>query len=105
MHRDLKPHYFLTKNNDLSQIYIIDFRNTKEYINPITGIHIPFTQVNNYIGTFKFTSKNAFLGYEMSRRDDIESLGYILIYLLNGNLPWNDSNDFNCIKEKNYLFL
>ena len=100
IHRDIKPHCFLTKNNDLSQIYIIDFGNAKEYINPITGMHIPFTQGNNYIGNYKFTSKNAFLGYEMSRRDDIESLGYILIYLLNGDLPWNDSNDFNYIRDK-----
>ena len=100
IHRDIKPHCFLTKNNDLSQIYIIDFGNAKEYINPITGMHIPFTKGNNYIGNYKFTSKNAFLGYEMSRRDDIESLGYILIYLLKGYLPWNDSNEFNYIKEK-----
>ena len=99
IHRDIKPHCFLTKNNDLSQLYIIDFGNAKEYINPITGMHIPFTQGNNYIGDYKFTSKNAFLGYEMSRRDDIESLGYILIYLLKGYLPWNDSNDFNYIKD------
>ena len=100
IHRDIKTHCILTKNNDLSQIYITDFGNAKEYISPITGKHIPFTTGNNYIGNYKFTSKNAFLGYEMSRRDDIESLGYLLIYLLRGDLPWNDSNDYNYIKNK-----
>ena len=100
IHRDIKTHCILTKNNDLSQIYITDFGNAKEYISPITGMHIPFTIGNNYIGDYKFTSKNAFLGNEMSRRDDIESLGYLLIYLLKGDLPWNDSNDYNYIKNK-----
>ena len=105
IHRDIKTHCFLLKNDDLSQIYIVNFGNAKEYINSITGKHIPFTKGSNYIGDYKFASKNAFLGYEMSRRDDIESLGYILIYLLVGYLPWNEFQDFYYIKNWNYLFL
>lgn len=87
IHRDLKTDCFLFKGNDFSdfsKIYIINFGNAKEYIDPKTGLHIPFTKENSYVGNYKFSSKNSFLNYEQSRRDDIESLGYILIYFLKG---------------------
>ena len=101
IHRDIKTTCFYIKENDISNysnIYIIDFGNAKEYIDPKTGYHIPFTKGNSYIGDYRFSSINAFLGYEMSRRDDIESLGYMLIYFLKGSLPWHNSRDRNFIK-------
>ena len=103
IHRDIKTTCFYIKENDISinsNIYILDFGNAKEYIDPITGYHIPLTLGNSYIGDYRFSSINSFLGYEKSRRDDIESLGYILIYFLKGSLPWYNYKDKNLVKKK-----
>ena len=85
-----KTGWFLIDNRYGFKIYIIDLGFAKEYIDPISGFHIPFKNGNIFIGDYNYSSKNSFLGYEKSRRDDIESLGYILIYLIKGYLPWEN---------------
>jgi serine/threonine protein kinase len=69
-------------------VHVIDFGLAKRYRDPLTHIHIPHQDGYPLIGTTQFASINAHLGIELSRRDDIESLAYILIYFLHGSLPW-----------------
>jgi hypothetical protein len=58
------------------------------------------------MGTPRYCSLNALLGKEISRRDDMESVGYLMVYLLKGWLPWlglgytHDGNDTNLLKVK-----
>lgn len=87
-------------------LYAIDFGLTKQYINPKTQEHIRFRSGRSIVGTARFVSISTHLGMEQSRRDDIESIGYTLIYLATGSLPWQGFvekgkvEDYNKIKEK-----
>ena len=71
-------------------LHIIDFGLAKQYRDPRTHIHIKYQPHTSPIGTARYASVNAQYGSELSRRDDLESLAYILIYLLRGSLPWQD---------------
>lgn len=100
IHRDIKPDNILSgSNNDNDKLFLIDFGLAKTYLNP-RGEHIEMTYDNRLIGTREFVSVNIHNGITPSRRDDIESLGYLLIYLLQGKLPWSDINNTD-INEKN----
>ena len=89
LHRDIKPENFLMGTNENSHLlYIIDFGLAKRYRDPKTSVHIPYRDHKNLTGTARYASINTHLGIEQSRRDDMESIGYVLIYLLKGALPW-----------------
>jgi casein kinase I family protein HRR25 len=88
VHQDIKPENFLVGNPDSSLIYIIDFGLCKKYRSSRTGKHIIFSKNKKFIGTFEFCSINTMKGIELTRRDDLESIGYMLIFLITGTLPW-----------------
>ena len=89
IHRDLKPQNMccglgVYKN----KIFFIDFGLAKKYVDPQSGKHIPYRNDKSLTGTPRFVSIGCHKGLEMSRRDDIEALLYVLIWLVKGKLPW-----------------
>ena len=89
LHRDIKPENFCMNKDNRGDLYIIDFGLTRSY-KDTHGAHIPMVEKKGLVGTARYASINSHLGFEQSRRDDLESIGYTIIYLLKGKLPWQD---------------
>ena len=90
IHRDIKPANFLVGYPDSSLIYLIDYGNARKYRSSRTGKHLKNNKTKRIFGTTLFLSINVLKGNEQSRKDDLESLGYMYIYLSTGDLPWSN---------------
>jgi serine/threonine protein kinase len=106
IHRDLKPdNILLNSDNSFTDIFLVDFSFCKKYIKE-NGEHISKNKINKLIGSVNYASLNIHDLIEPSRRDDLESLAYILIYLYLGRLKWDRSMSIEYIynEKKNVIF-
>ena len=89
IHRDIKPDNFVmgAKENN-ARLYFLDFGLAKKYRSSRTLIQYPYIKKKKLTGTARYASIHALEAYEQSRRDDLESVGYVLMYFLRGELPW-----------------
>ena len=88
IHRDLKPeNIMMGRGNDSNTVYLIDFGISKSILD-MKGEHIPYREGKPFIGTCRYASLSAHEGRELGRKDDLESLGYVILYLMQGSLPW-----------------
>ena len=103
IHRDIKPENFTIGYKNDSTIYIIDFGIARKYKSSRTGKHLRFKITGKLFGTVRYISYNASRGVEQSRRDDLVSIGYMLLYLCGGKLPWQGLRLKDINTKKKYL--
>mgnify|MGYP001473067834 CR=1 FL=1 len=103
LHCDIKPDNIVIGRNSTSKenvIHLVDFGLSKKYVISNDGKDIPRKKTKGTgSGTVRYMSISTHLGFEPSRKDDMESFGYVLIYLMKGKLPWQGLK----VKTKQYF--
>ena len=90
IHRDMKPkNLVIGRGRHQHNVYLLDFGLTKPYLDK-HGNHIPYQEDLPLVGTPKYASVNNHKGRECGRKDDLEALGYILLRLHAGTVPWDN---------------
>jgi casein kinase 1 len=87
VHRDIKPDNFLFSPNSFNDLYLIDFGFCKKYTE--NDQHVKLKSTHSIIGSLNYASIMSHKRIELSRRDDFESLCYMLFYFYDGTLPWS----------------
>lgn len=84
-------------------LYLIDYSISEKYKDSNTGKHL--LQTHNFFkaGSLVFSSINAFKGFKQTRRDDLESLGYLIVYCFQGYLRWSDRRGKNNKERNKYI--
>ena len=88
IHRDIKPENFLIGYKNPNIIYLTEFGLCAKYCSSKTKKHILPGFRGTFTGTLRYSSANAQRGNQQSRRDDLESLGYTILFFMKGKLPW-----------------
>ena len=89
IHRDIKPDNFVFGiGNNQHLLYMIDLGLAKKYRDLRTHQHENYSEDKGLAGTARYVSINVHNGVEQSCRDDLESVGYVIISLIKGKLPW-----------------
>ena len=108
IHRDIKPENFCLgkEQANFDKLYLIDFGLSKIYFQPGVG-HIKSVEGKSLLGDLMYASISNHEGKELSRRDDLESSIYMVLYLMTGYLPWASVvfNKSLTLEEKNYKIL
>ncbi|MFS7915585.1 putative protein kinase CK1-CK1-Pl family [Helianthus anomalus] len=108
VHGDVKPENFLhgqPGSVDEKKLYLIDLGLASKWKESTSSQHVEYDQRPDiFRGTIRYASVHAHLGRTASRRDDLESLAYTLIFLIKGRLPWQgyqgDNKSFLVRKKK-----
>ncbi|KAI0044848.1 putative casein kinase I [Auriscalpium vulgare] len=101
IHRDIKPSNFLLGlGQQARHVFMIDLGLASRCRNPASNIHIPYHRGQELVGSARWASANAHAGIQQSRRDDLGSLAYILVYFIRGSLPWQTLTDDDSIFAK-----
>ena len=99
LHRDIKPDNFCIGSTDPHIIYLLDFGLATKYKDASTGEHVQSGNHKSLTGTARYASINAHLGNDQSRKDDLEAIGYVMIYFMKGSLPWQGLPGGNKMKK------
>jgi serine/threonine protein kinase len=102
IHRDIKPDNFTIGYKEKNKIFCIDFGLATRYLDR-HSLHYSQKQNTKFVGTARYASINAHLGNTQSRKDDLESIGYMLVYFFKGFLPWQGITE--SVKEKKYQLI
>ena len=105
IHRDIKPDNFLIGENDPNVLYLIDFGLSTKYRSSASGKHVKFGFTGKLTGTTKYSSANTIRGGEQSRKDDLESVAYMIIFFMKGDLPWEHIKSNNEINKYYKIYM